>query len=106
MNRKKLRKLRQEIARMRRAPQKAQPLESLAQALGRKLANRGKEPVWVSTEFDDLYPVSIPRHGARIVSIGTKNSILDQLEDDVQAWDMSLEDEEGSDDDTNEESGE
>jgi hypothetical protein len=101
MNRKKLNKLRHELARMRRSPQKSGDLDSLAMALGRKLVNRGKEPVWESTEFDHLYPVSIPRHGARTVSIGTKNSILDQLEDDIQAWDMRLEDEDDSDGDTN-----
>lgn len=94
MNRKKLKKLSRELARLRRAPQRAQALESLAQALGRKLDNRGKEPVWVSTEFNDLRPVSIPHHGSSDVSIGTKNSILDQLEDDILAWDMILKEEE------------
>lgn len=49
--------------------------------------------MWESTEFD-LYPLSIPRHGGRDLAIGTKRSILDQLEDDVQAWEQRLLEEE------------
>jgi hypothetical protein len=55
---------------------------------------RGKEPIWVSTEFEDLFPLSIPRHGGRDIAPGTKDSILDQLELDVISWDERLAEEE------------
>jgi hypothetical protein len=59
---------------------------------------RGKEPMWESTEFDELYPLSIPHHGGRDLAIGTKNSILDQLEGDVCAWEARLADDEDEED--------
>jgi len=59
--------------------------------------------MWESTEFD-LFVLSIPHHGGRDLAPGTKKSILDQLEDDLLAWEERLgEDErvedEGEDDD-------
>jgi hypothetical protein len=93
MNRKRLNKIKREIAQARRAPQKARQLEELAQRLGRKMVTRGKEPVWESQAFNDLFPLAIPRHGGRDLAPGTQRSILDQLEDDVAAWDQVLEDE-------------
>ena len=57
---------------------------------------RGKEPIWESTEFAELYPLAIPDHGGRALAIGTKNSILDQLEDDILAWEHRL----GNEDET------
>jgi hypothetical protein len=77
----------------RRSSRGAAALEFLAKQLGRKLGKRGKHPMWESTEFD-LYPLSIPRHGGRDLAIGTKRSILDQLEDDVLAWEQRLLEEE------------
>lgn len=93
MNRRRLNKLRREIAQARRAPQKARQLEEIARRLGRKLVNRGKEPVWESQQFNDLFPLAIPHHGGRDLAPGTQRSILDQLDDDVAAWDQLLEDE-------------
>jgi hypothetical protein len=94
MNRQKLNKLRRELEQLRRGQHKAADLEHLATKLGRKFlkgaGSRGKEPMWVSTEFDDLFPLSIPRHGGQDLAIGTKNSILDQLELDLTAWDERL----------------
>jgi hypothetical protein len=90
MNRKKLNKVKRELIQLRRSPQKAATLESLAGRLGRKLVKRGKEPMWENVEFDELFPLSIPRHGGRDLSVGTKRSILDQLEDDVLAWEVRL----------------
>jgi hypothetical protein len=93
MTKKKLRQLKHQLAQMRRSPQRADHLQKLAKALGRTLVNRGKEPTWESHEFDELYPLSIPDHGGKDLAIGTKNSILDQLEDDVCAWEIKIEDE-------------
>jgi hypothetical protein len=101
MKRRKLKKLRVELERLRRSPQKASALEGLAGKLGRKRVNRGKEPMWESEEFKNLPPLSIPHHGAKDVAPGTKKSILNQLEDDIIAWDETLpeEDDDGEDDD-------
>lgn len=90
MTRRKLARLREEWAALRRAPQKASTLESLARRLGRKLENRGKHPIWQSTEFDDLDALSIPHHGNRDLPPGTRNSILNQLEDDILAWEERI----------------
>jgi hypothetical protein len=94
MNRKNLNKVRRELAQLRRSPQKAATRESLAGRLGRKLVKRGKEPMWENTEFGELFVLSIPRHGGRDLSQGVQKSILDQLEDDVLAWEERLGDDE------------
>lgn len=91
MTRKKLDKLKRELTQLRHSPQKAAALEDLARRLGRRPAKRGKEPMSESVEFDHLYVLSIPRHGGKDLAIGTKNSILDQLEDDVLAWEERVE---------------
>jgi hypothetical protein len=103
MNSKKLDKLRRELAQCRRSPQKANDLQSLAKRLGRKLVKRGKEPMWESVEFAELYPLAIPDHGGRDLAVGTKNSILDQLEEDILAWEERIgSDEDMTDEDANE----
>lgn len=87
----KIAKLRREWESLRGRPVKAAELESLARKLGRKRnTSRGKEPVWESTEFSDLFPLAIPSHGARDLPIGTRRSILDQLEDDLNKWEETL----------------
>jgi hypothetical protein len=93
MNRKKLNKLWREMASLRRSPQKAVDVENFARRLGRKKVQRGKEPTWES-ELGELSVLSIPHHGGRDLAPGTKNSILDQLEDDLLAWEERLEDDE------------
>ena len=65
-------------------------MESLARSLGRRRVKRGKEPVWESEAFDDLFPLAIPHHGDRDLATGTKRSILEQLEGDVLAWEERL----------------
>ena len=98
MNQRRLAKLREELEALRRAPQKARALESLARRLGRKLVKRGKEPMWESTEFDELYVLAIPHHRGRDLSPGVRNSVLAQLEDDILAWEEKLlEDDDGPD---------
>jgi hypothetical protein len=90
MNRRKLDKLGRELIQMRRSQQKAAALESIARRLGRRTVKRGKEPMWVNREFPALFPLAIPHHGGKDLPIGTRNSVLDQLEDDVLAWDEAL----------------
>jgi hypothetical protein len=53
--------------------------------------------MWESVEFAELYPLSIPDHGGRDLAIGTKNSILDQLEDDILAWEERIADDDVDD---------
>lgn len=101
MNGRKLAKLRGEAAQMRRSPQKARDLESLAERLGRGKVKRGKEPMWESTEFS-LPPIAIPHHGGRDLSPGVRNNILNCLEDDLLAWEDWL-DENGQDDEAEDE---
>ena len=98
MRRNKLDKLKRDLASRRRSQQKAADLERLARQLGRKLVKRGKEPVWESIEFEHLFPVSIPHHGGRDLAPGTRNSILNALEDDILAWEEKLDAEEEDDD--------
>jgi hypothetical protein len=106
MTRRKLDKLKREWAELRRSPQKAIALQRLAGRLGRKPVKRGKEPMWESDEFRELPPLSIPDHGGRDLAIGTKNSILIQLEDDILAWEERLgEEDDEADDAADEEEG-
>ena len=86
MDRRKLEKIEQEIEAARGSPQKANRLERIAKRLGRKSVKRGKEPTWESTDFNHLYPLSIPHHGGKDIPTGTAKSILDQLQEDVDAW--------------------
>lgn len=94
MKRNKLDKLKREGERLRRSAANAEALQKYAKSLGRKLAKRGKEPTWLNKEFPTLRPLSIPDHGGKDLAIGTKNSILNQLEDDQIAWDEKITSEE------------
>ena len=97
MDRRKLAKLRRLLEALRRGQPKARELQSLARQLGRKPAkNRGKEPMWESTEFDELFVLAIPNHKGRDMAPVTINKILNQLEGDISAWEERLlEDEDG-----------
>jgi hypothetical protein len=90
MDRRKLERLRRQLRALRRSQPKARDLASLAAQLGRKIANRGKEPTYESENFPHLRPLSIPHHKGRDLPTGTKNSILNQLEEDLDAWDEVL----------------
>ena len=59
------------------------PLESIALALGRKRAKRGKEPTYESTLLGNVPVLTIPNHGARTVSPGVAKNVLGQLDQDV-----------------------
>ena len=77
----------------------ARELQDLATGLGRtKFTGRGKEPTWINPELPELRPLSIPDHGnARDLKIGTKNNILSQLQEDIDAWTLATQSE-GEDD--------
>jgi hypothetical protein len=89
MDRKRLERLREEWEQLRQSPQKAGTLERFAQKLGRHPAKRGKHPMWESVQFPHLPALSIPHHSKDIPK-PTVRSILNQLEDDINAWDELL----------------
>lgn len=91
MKRKKLSKLRGELAAMRQRVCRARDFEQMAKSLGRKLDDRGKHPMWISEEFD-LPPLSIQHHGGKDIPKPTARYIIDQLEEDLLAWEEYLED--------------
>jgi hypothetical protein len=99
MDRKRLEKLRLELASLRRSQPKAKDLGALAGRLGRRLENRAKHPIYVSDSFPHLRPLPIPNHKGRDLPNGTKNSILNQPEDDLHAWNEYLSQEERENDD-------
>ena len=84
MNRRKLRQLRKrlEALRTRLGNIESRELERLAKALGRKPADRGKEPTYVSEFLPQSRPLSIPHH-ATTLKKGTAGNIFDQLEKDI-----------------------
>ena len=90
MDKKKLIKIQPELDRMRQASVKASEIQGLAKKLGRRLTKRGKEPMWENERFEDLPVLAIPDHGGKDLSPGVKHSVLNQLEDDIQAWDELL----------------
>jgi hypothetical protein len=90
MDRRKLDKLQREIERMRRASVRASDVQSIARKLGRQIVNRGKEPMWDNIELPGQPVLAIPSHGGKDLSPGVKNSVLDQLEDDILAWEERL----------------
>lgn len=94
MNRKRLDEIRRELASMRRRQPKARELHELAKALGAREVNRGKEPTFASDSFPWLRPISIPNHKGRDIPTGTRNNILNQLEDYLAEWDQTLSEEE------------
>jgi hypothetical protein len=59
-------------------------LESLAKKLGRERSKRGAEPTYVLRQLPNRFPLSIPGH--RQIAKFTAKSILNTLEDDVDAW--------------------
>src|SRR6266851_877496 len=90
MDRKSLTKLRRELEGLRNSQPKATDLQRLAERLGRIKENRGKHPMYGNGAFPHLRPLSIPNHKGRDLPLGTKNSILNQLEEDLDAWDAAL----------------
>jgi predicted RNA binding protein YcfA (HicA-like mRNA interferase family) len=89
MTSRKLAKLKRQLAQLRNRSVKAKEVERLAKRLGRKKVKRGKEPMWESA-LPGLFAVAIPHHGGRDLAPGTLRSILNQLEEDVFAWERQL----------------
>lgn len=65
-------------------------LERIAHALGRVRVKRGKEPTYKSTEFPRANVITIPSHAGKTLRLGTAESILDQLEEDVFRFEQRL----------------
>ena len=87
MARKKLERLRRELAELRaRTVVKPKELERFAKRVGRRRSVRGKEPTF---ELAGCRPLSIPIHPGDL-RIGTKNNILDILEGDLTAYEEAL----------------
>ena len=92
MTRKKLRGIREQLDALRRGQAKASDLISLAKKLGRKLTPTGKHSTYLNAYFPGLRPLSIPNHGGGgDLPIGTKNSIITQLDDDIIEWEQVIE---------------
>jgi len=84
-------KLRQKLEALRRKGGiKSSEMRAFAKSLGRKTASRGSEPNWINPHFPDLRPVSIPHH-SRDLKKFTAQSILNQLEEDVEAMELKSE---------------
>lgn len=91
MNQKKVDKLRREVEKLRRKGDiKERELRGLAEAVGRRRGTRGKEPTWVSEQFP-ARPLSIPAQ--RVVNRYTALGILDDLEQDLDEIEATLEEE-------------
>lgn len=97
MNRRKLERIQREISGLRRGQAKAADVVRIAIQLGRQPAKRGKHPTFIHPIFRELRPLSIPAHAGKDLPPGTKNNILNQLDDDVLRWTEWL-DEQGEDD--------
>lgn len=91
LGRAQVRKLRSKITALRgKGGVKTSELEALARSLGRKRANRGKEPTWINEELPERRPLSIPNHSTDVNRF-TAKSILDQLEADLDRYEELLE---------------
>lgn len=49
----------------------------------------GKHPTFINPEFPELRPVSIPNHSTPL-NKNTARSILDQLEADLECWEIKV----------------
>jgi hypothetical protein len=90
MDAKKLSRIRDDIAAAQRKPQTQGDLADLAGRLGRTpRKGKSKHPLWV-TSLPGCGPLSIPCGKRRDLPTGTKKSVLDQLEGDLEVWEMIL----------------
>jgi len=95
MNKRKIAKLRRDLEalRARRYNLKHSDLESFATKVWRKRdTTRGKEPQYVSIQFPELHPLSIPGH--KRVNPYTADSVMDTFEADLNKWDSWLDEQE------------
>jgi hypothetical protein len=92
MNSKQLAKIKRELEAIKLSPQgrRSDDLISIAGRLGRSLSNRGKEPTYIRSGDPCLVPpLSIPKHSAEMKT-GTVRSIVYQLLDDCDEWELYL----------------
>jgi hypothetical protein len=92
MRRRKLERLRRDLEGLRRQARAVRPqaLIRFANAVGRKLGKRGKEPTYVR---EGWLPLSIPNHPGTL-AVGTAISIIDTLSNDLDELELTVEDEE------------
>lgn len=64
-------------------------LVAIAKKLERSKANIGHEPTYIKGTDPTLRPLTIPGHASDL-KVGTARSIIDQLLDDVDEWDIYL----------------
>lgn len=92
MNRKKLTEIRRELKEIYKSPhnRKYRDLVSIAEQLGRKEKNRGKEPTFERDDNPILCPpLTIPKHSGDMRP-KTVRSVAGQLLNDVDVWDIFL----------------
>jgi hypothetical protein len=91
MTRRKLDKIKRELAALRYGRHRALAFQRVAKRLGRKRnSKRGSEPMWESDAFPDLFPLAIPDHGGgRDISPGVQRTLLDLMEEDVHCSTMN-----------------
>jgi hypothetical protein len=90
MDRKKLENLRKEVASFRHSQAKSKELQGLAERMGLRRVNRGKEPTFVSDEIKSFQPLTVPGHKGRDLTPGVKNSILNHMEGVLDAWEERI----------------
>jgi hypothetical protein len=96
MDKKKLAKLRRELAQLRAGKYnlKTSKLVSFAGKVGRQRdTSRGKEPTYVSV-LPGARPLSIPGH--RTINPHTADAVMDSLEADLDRWESMLEETESN----------
>ena len=86
MNQRKLNRLKRRLDALRSSSAniKRRKLEELAKSFGLRREKRGKEPTYVSDDFPNLNPLSIPSH--REINPFTAKDILDDLDRYLCAW--------------------
>lgn len=101
MNKRRLRKLQQELDALQRRKGNisANEMEKFALNCGRYRSQRGKEPTYLSEWFPERFPLSIPAHSSRNLKIGTAANILRILEEDLFLMEEKLDAETEEDDD-------
>jgi len=92
MDKKKLGKIKKKTAALRSRSNNIRSIDliKLAKSLGRKIANRGHEPNYISVFLPRNRPISIPNHPGAMARFTAEN-ILDQLEQDIFYIEESIE---------------
>jgi len=95
MTKKKIAKLRRELTSLRAGKHNLKPKDLIrfAGKVSRKRdTSRGKEPTYISLQFPELRPLSIPGHPT--INSYTAVAIIDSLEADLDRWEDLLESQE------------